>query len=289
MLKKKFFQYIYLCWRIDYLGLSAYFEQLTDLIPDGSLFSFEWRKKCDYLFVRYGYMVKLIYGQGFSEALVQLIPKELILSSASDWQRQVDEFVYKNGRLLDNPDDSMDWWTRWYDLVGLGPLEIDKDILATAIPGYWNIPVSTGMNFKHLWPAINNFFSVLSLDFDLNKLVIKENERSAEEGAYLFSLQKRKDSEKKGVAIGYTTLVEEMLFYLYLWSLTGEHLIRTSLVVCCGTSVAVPNGKGNPCLLSWQNSELHNRHNLLLIDSEDIDPYFHNNRGCELRLVWQQQ
>ncbi len=281
-------QRIFLCWKIGRLGMRREdLELLIDVLPDGSLVSSAWRTRCNFILARYSHLVKLIRSQGFSEALIKLTPKEIALSKSLNWQHFLDDFAVRNGQLLERPTDSPDWWAKWYELIGLSSAAIDPAIFTRAIPGYWNVPIAAGLTFERLLAALRVFFPVLSLDFDLRKgLQIISNDRNAEEGAYLLSLKKDCSPEEMATPVGCTTLIEEMLFYAYRWSLTGEHDIQRSLIICGGTTVAVPNGTGNPCLLSWRNS--WGRHNLLLIDSTDADPYFHDNRSWEDRLVWKQ-
>lgn len=156
-------------------------------------------------------------------------------------------FLEDTSQFLANKVDDYCWWSKWYQLMGLGRLNPQGLDFSKAKNGYWNIPISKGLTLKKVLKIIDEYFTVNSLNIVNVKELQTKDIRSASKQSYLISLKLDEiisDCQKKEANLQELdnskvamTLMERLLLELCYWSITGQHLDSNSTMLrCCGST-----------------------------------------------------
>lgn len=165
-------------------------------------------------------------------------------------------FLDDTSQFLANQVDDYCWWSKWYQLMGLGRLNPQGLDFGKAKKGYWNIPISKGLTLKKVLKIVDGYFTVNSLNIVNVKDIKTGDIRSTNKKSYLISLkldqiiyncQESNFQEDNFEKIA-MTLIERLLLELCYWSITGNHLDSNTMSRCCGSDY-----KGGNLDVYWSN------------------------------------
>lgn len=171
--------------------------------------------------------------------------------------------------LLNSPDKTDPrWWQDWYLAIGLGKHDFSgMEIKQPSYPKYY-VPIPD-MPSGQVLAILRPIFMIDSFDFELDTVKIEDSI----EGQRLVVFGNAQDPSARGVTIG-----EYLAFVLYLWGCYGTLFNWDTYSVCHQSTV---NGL-EPSMMLW-----HGRVDVvnIVLDSDDIDPYFHNGREGGILVV----